>query len=204
MIKIHATKKLFAKLPLDKQGYLPAKERAAAGNHLAANDDGVNAVSLLSGWHGNVVTLQRRNCVLFVHDTTRFALLLLGLTKPDFAKLDLLFQDALMNTILKCGANDEQMRAVVMQLQDLCFDTQCDRSVQGSLNRIKADVEHTLWCNNADVMELSAPRLSVALSHRPSMLKGMKSNECLWPIKAMAALVGKGEFNTPSLFDEPL
>jgi hypothetical protein len=201
MITVHATKKLFAKLPVDEQGYLPAHERTATANHLAANDEGA---SLLSGWHGNLVTLQRRNCVLFVHDTTRFTLLLMGLTKPDFAKLDFLFQDALMNTLLKCGANDEQMRAVVMQLQDLCFDTQCDRSVQGSLNRMKSDIEHLLWYDNADIMALSAYRTSVWLSNRPSVLKGMKSNECLWPIKAMAALVGKGEFNTPSLFDEPL
>ncbi len=201
MITVHATKKLFAKLPVDEQGYLPAHERTATASHLAANDEGA---SLLSGWHGNLVTLQRRNCVLFVHDTTRFTLLLMGLTKPDFAKLDFLFQDALMNTLLKCGANDEQMRAVVMQLQDLCFDTQCDRSVQGSLNRMKSDIEHLLWYDNADIMALSAYRTSVWLSNRPSVLKGMKSNECLWPIKAMAALVGKGEFNTPSLFDEPL
>jgi hypothetical protein len=32
----------------------------------------------------------------------------------------------------------------------------------------------------------------------------MKSGECLWPIKAMAALLGKGEFDAPSLFDAPL
>jgi hypothetical protein len=196
MIKIHATKKLFAKLPIDEQGYLPADKP------IAANDEFVHTAetpSLLSGWHANVVTLQRRNCVLFVHDTTRFALLLIGLTKPDFTKLDALFQDVLMNTLLKCGANDEQMQAAVMQLQHLCFDTQCDRSVQGSLNRMKADLEHLLWCDNIEVMELSAYRTSVWLSERPSMLKGMKSNECLWPIKAMAALLGKGEFDTPSL-----
>jgi hypothetical protein len=180
---------------------LPAHQPVAANDEPVATDE---TQSLLSGWHANVIILQRRNCVLFTHDTTRFSLLLIGLTKPDFAKLDGYFQDALMNTLLKCGANDEQMQAAVMQLQDLCFDTQCDRSVQGSLNRMKADIEHLLWYDGADVMEMSAYQTSVWLSERPSILKGMKSGECLWPIKAMAALLGKGEFDAPSLFDAPL
>lgn len=85
MIHLHCTQKLLSKLPVDINGRLP-NTRARP---LAANDP---ADSPLSGWHANLVTLQRRNCVLFVHDTTRFPVLLTCLTKPDFAELDYCFR----------------------------------------------------------------------------------------------------------------
>nr|WP_197674212.1 hypothetical protein [Halopseudomonas litoralis] len=87
MIQLHCTQKLYAKLPVNTQGLLP-NTRARP---VAAIDPGE---SLLSDWHANLITLQRRNCVLFVHNTTRFPVLLTCLTKPDFAELDYHFQDA--------------------------------------------------------------------------------------------------------------
>lgn len=93
MILIHATQKLHARLPLNADGQLPATRQIPAETPLADNP--------LSGWHANLLTLQRRNCVVLVHDGTRFPLFIKGLLKPDFARLDYLFADALMNTLLK-------------------------------------------------------------------------------------------------------
>lgn len=180
MIRLHCTQKLLAKLPLDASGRLQSKVRQAE----AANDA---AASPLSGWHANLISLQQRNCVLFVHDATRFPVLVTCLAKPDFAELDWHFQDGLMNTLLKAGANQHQLDAAAKALTPLVCDTSCDRSVQGTMNQMKQDVEHLLWYDNVAITELSNYRTGVWLADRPCTVKGTKG--CVWPMKAMLALL---------------
>lgn len=38
----------------------------------------------LGCWHANLLFLDRRKCVLFTNDQTRYSLLVPGLRKPDF------------------------------------------------------------------------------------------------------------------------
>lgn len=182
MIKLHVTKKLLTKLPFDKSGYLPkGQEQNYAG--------AIRTTSPLSGWHANLLTLQRRNCILLVHDNTRFPLFIPCLTKPDFANLNWWFIDALMNTLIKVGANDKQLDAVHHYLAPLQIDTECNRSVQGTMSQMAGDLEHMLWFDEADILDLSGPRTGLWLSDRPCNVKGRK--DCLWPQKAMLALLSE-------------
>ena len=41
----------------------------------------LDETSPLGGWHGHLFTLDRRQCVMFMHDATRYALFLPGLRK---------------------------------------------------------------------------------------------------------------------------
>ena len=69
MLKLHATRKLFEKLTLTSEGALhvtPMSKWLYEKPNLDINP--------LSGWHGHLVTLQRRNCILMAHDSTRFPL----------------------------------------------------------------------------------------------------------------------------------
>lgn len=177
MIKVHATKKLLARLPVDGKGLLPKGEESQP----AATP------SPLSGWHANLLQLQDQNCILFTHDTTRFPVFIPCLRKEDFAALDWYFQDTLMNTLLKACASQEQLDAAAAQLSGLCFDSDCDRSVQGTMNQMKGDLEHKLWYDRLDVQELLPYSTSVWLADRPCTVKGHK--DCVWPIKAMFALL---------------
>jgi hypothetical protein len=43
-----------------------------------------------------------------------------------------------MNTLIKIGTNDKQLDAVHHYLVPLQIDTDCNRSVQGSMNQMKA------------------------------------------------------------------
>jgi hypothetical protein len=184
MIKIHATKKLLTKLPVDEQGYLPTDKNAPRqqGNVSEQSE------SLLSGWRANRITLQRRNCILFVHDATRFPVFIPCLTKPDFARLDWHFQDAFMNTLLKIGADDAMMNRAAALLQPLCFDTDCNRSVQGTMNQMAGDLEHSINYRGMNIQDASPYRISAWLADRPCTIKGQK--DCVWPIKAMGELLG--------------
>lgn len=183
MIQLHATRLLFSALPLNEQGQLAATPRS---QWLFEQPE--LSVNPLSGWHGHLVTLQRRKCLFFIHDATRFPLVIPALTKPDFAELNDRFVDSFMNTLLKCGAEDQHMNAAHQYLRRIQVDTQCDRSVQGTLNRTKGDVEHVLWYDQANIAELSGYRLGAWLADRPCTVKG---KTVIWPQKEMLALLGQ-------------
>lgn len=184
MIRLHASKKLFEKLPLNEEGMLYLTPNTQSLYQQAALDN-----NPLSGWHGHLVTMQRRNCVFFVHDETRFSLLLPALTKPDFADLNDLFIDVFMNTLLKCGADDRHMTAAQQYLRPLQVDTQCNRSVQGTLNRVKFEVECMLEDEPVDLAEVAGYSVGAWLSDAPRNIKG---KGMLWPDRAMLELLERG------------
>lgn len=195
MIRIHITQKLAAKLPLDSEGYLPCKDDYPASDELLNVRE-----SVLSGWHAHLLTLQRRNCVLFVHDETRFAVFLPMLTKPDFAMLDRHFHDVLMNALLMNSADDELMMAASDNLQSLCFDRYTDRSVNSTMTQMKAELETKLAYDDVDVEGLLPYSTSLSLSESIRSVNGLR--HFLRPTEALPKLImqksGRSMFDSES------
>lgn len=192
MIHLYCTQKLIAKLPVT-QGLLPEGEQLQtsiieSGSEIILNNP-------LSGWHANLLTLQRRNCVLLVHNQTRFPVFMIGLTKPDFSAFDYHFADCFMNTLLKIGANEEQMQSAQDLLAPVSIHKSNDRSVQGTLNQMKGDIEHMLWYDNAKITECSPYKTAAWLADRPCSIKSRKegaaksAKDCIWPVDAMLKLL---------------
>ncbi|MFC6673240.1 DUF6933 domain-containing protein [Marinobacterium aestuariivivens] len=172
-VRIHVTRKLADKLK--KAGHLIV-------------DGPARQDSLLDGWHANLVVIQRRNCMLFIHDQTRYAVALIGMTQKDLKQIDRWFDDMLVNSMMKLGYPSELVERTTRYLTPLAFDTQCDRSVQGTLRVAVQDLESFTW-DGSDIMALGPYSLSAKLSERPSRIKGMKETECLWPHKEMLKLL---------------
>ncbi len=185
MIRLHATQKLFAKLPLDAGGRLKSKRGLRYATNGAANEA---AESPLNGWHANLILLQRRQCVLFVHDATRFPVFVPALKKGDFAELDFWFTDGFMNTLLKLGADEAVMARAHGMLGPLVCDRATDRSVQGTLNQMGQELDHLLAYDDLDVTNLSPYRTAAWLARVPRTVKGVKGG--LWPIDAMFKILG--------------
>lgn len=184
MIRLHASKKLFEKLPLNEDGMLYLTPNTQSLYQQTALDN-----NPLSGWHGHLVDFDGYDCVFFVHDETRFSLFLPALTKPDFAELNDLFIDVFMNTLLKCGADDRHMTAAQQYLRPLQVDTQCNRSVQGTLNRMKFEVECMLEDEPVDLAEVAGYSVGAWLSDTPRNIKG---KGMIWPDRAMLELLERG------------
>lgn len=180
MIRLHCTKKLLAKLPLREDGRLRSKHPSP----YAANDADESPIS---GWHANLIVVQRRQCVLFVHDATRFPVFVPALKKADFAELDYRFEDGFMNTLLKTGADDALMARAHAVLGQLVCDSDCNRSVQGTLNQMGQDVGFYLASDDESVAEITGYRLGAWLADRPCRAKGV--NDCIWPARAMRDLL---------------
>jgi len=190
MIRLRCTRKLLAKLPLQANGRLRNRRQSL----FAANDN--EHESILSGWHANLFTIQRRQCVLFVHDATRFPVFIPALKKVDLAELDELFADSFMNTLLKTGADDELMDRAQAALAPFQCDNDCDRSVQGTMNQMARDLAFSLAHWGVPVREITGYRQGAWLSDRPCMVKARK--DAIWPQREMEALllerVGREQF----------
>jgi hypothetical protein len=185
MIQLHVTKKLLAKLPIDHQGLLPVQTanqgcfRDSQASTLAANP--------LSGWHANLLLMQRRQCIILIHDTTRFAVFIPCLTKPDFANLNNLFIDCFINSLLKCGANQVQLETTQQLMAPLQIDSVCNRSVQGTMNRMAGDIENFLHYDQVDVSQITGNRIGAWLAARPCNIKGQK--DYVIPVEPMLGLL---------------
>lgn len=191
MLKLHATRKLFDKLKLNSDGTLPLTPMSKW-----LNDRPILDINPLSGWHGHLVTLQRRNCVLLAHDSTRFPLVLPVLTKSDFAELNARFIDAFMNTLLKCGASEVHLETADKYLRPLQIDNNCSRSVQGTLNRMKDEFGYQLYYDRLSITDITGYNAGAWLADTPRSAKNQKT--VLWPKDAMLTLLerlaGRKEF----------
>lgn len=174
---IHCTRKLSAKLK--------------SAGHMVSNTPLVTegAEQSIGSWHANITTIQRRQCVVFCHDQTRFALVLIGATAKELKAIDYWFSDLLVNTLLKSGVDPALIEATCQQLPALHFDTACDRSVQGTLNQLIQELEWTVQYEGISVMDLPIYSTCVRLSKRPCRIKGMKQSEYFWPIEEMETLL---------------
>lgn len=181
MIRLHATRKLFKRLPLDNQGFLSPTPRISWEHEESPLDD-----NPLSDWHCNLLTIQRRQCVLLIHDQTRFPVFIPALTKPDFCALSDRFADAFMNTLLKCDADELQMNTARGLLRPLQVDSQCNRSVQGTMNRMAFEIENMLVYKGINVAEITGYRIGAHMADAPYSVKG---RGYLWPQSDMLALL---------------
>ena len=172
-MRIHVTRKLADKLK-------------KAGFEIA--DAPEESPSALGEWHANITTIQRRQCLVFTHDQTRFTIALTGVTQKEIKALTLWFSDMLANTMMKLGFPDVLVEQATDQVGELSFDTQCSRSVQGTLRTMTVYLESYTW-DGTDIMELGPYSLSASLNDRPCRIKGMKENEHLIPAREMRRLL---------------
>ena len=143
--------------------------------------------SPLGSWHGHFFTLDRRQCVMFCHDATRYVLFLPGLRKEHFAELgSKWFRQLYTATLAVFGCPDVQIKKVELALGPMRFDTATDRSVQGSLRVAKWDLEAWLY-DVPNVMDLDPLAVSCRLNDRPTTVYG----KCVWPKDAMLEAVAR-------------
>jgi len=141
--------------------------------------------SPLGSWHGHLFHFDRRQCVMWCHDATRYVLFLPGLRKEHFAALgERCFRPLYLRTLAALGCTTSQIKRVELALGQLRYDTATDRSVQGSMRVAKQDLEAWLY-RVSNVMELDAIAVSCWLNDRPATIY----RKLVWPDRAMRELV---------------
>ncbi|MFA7405674.1 MAG: hypothetical protein WC007_16910 [Pelobacteraceae bacterium] len=157
---LHCTQKLAAKLP--EVSTTPLAETSPLGS-----------------WHAHLYTYDRRQCVLFCHDESRYCLFLPGLVKTDFAELGRLHREQFLATLVALNVPESLLHRLVLALGPMQFDRNTDRSVLGSLRT--ADTDLSWLIHDMHVMDCTPVAVSLKLNERPTSVKG----KWLHPSKVM-------------------
>ena len=161
----HCTKALAAKLP-------------------SVSATPLSDVNPLGSWHAHLHTIDRRQCVMFCHDTARFVLFEAGLKKEQFHNLGQLHKELYLATLIVMGVPEATLKRVELAMGPARFDTATDRSVLGTMNqsRFEFDVFLDDYNNVLDVNPLATVKW---FNHRPITARGT----WLWADEEMLALV---------------
>ncbi len=165
---LHCTKKLATRIPSTTDLPDPGAER-----------DGQSGS--LSSWHAHLLTLDRRQCVLFCHDATRYVLFLPGLRAQQLAELGRWHRDLFLATLATQGLSDGRLTRVELAFGPLVVDRQTDRSVLGSLRVAAQDLKLGALDRTTNVMELEPIATSRWLNERPCRVY----SRLVWPEQAM-------------------
>jgi hypothetical protein len=140
--------------------------------------------SPLGSWHSNLYTIDRRLCVIFCHDLSRYVLFMAGLRKEHFAVLDRWHRELFLATLRFQGIPATRLKKVELAPGPVGFDRATDRSVLGSMNVVRNDLEG--WLMQVDnVMDLDPVATALQLNERPVTIKG----KFCWPDQEMLNLV---------------
>ncbi len=139
--------------------------------------------SPLGSWHANLLTIDRRLCVIFCHDATRYCLFLPGLRKVHFASLGRMHREFFLATLATLGVKGVTLHRLAMSMGPARLDRATDRSVLGSMRVAGYDLGCLLPETN--VMDCDPLALSLRLNDRPARVKG----KWISPGKEMLALV---------------
>lgn len=164
---VHCTSKLAKKIPVISP--VPLKD-----------------IGLLGSWHANLYVIGHRQCVLFCHDLTRYVLFLPGLRKADFVRLGSLHRELFLSTLRYFGIDEGLLKKAEKGLGQEDFDTATDRSVLGSMQVARSDLEAPLF-RAGGMMNQDPVKVSCEVSHRPASVKGA----WIWPDQMMIELVEK-------------
>jgi hypothetical protein len=137
-------------------------------------------------WHAHLNIIDRRQCVMFCHDTTRFVLFQAGLKKEQFNNLRQLHKELYKCALISMGVSDSSIKRVELAVGPAMFDTSIDRSVLGTLNQSRRDFDHFIF-DYRNILEVDPVIAARWLNERPMRARGM----LLWPDKSMLELVGK-------------
>ena len=169
---LHCTKKLAAKLPPE---LLPGPT--------PTDSEGANR--RLWDWHGHLILLNRRQCVMFCHDLTRYVLFLPGLRAEEFREIGRLHRELFLATIAALGVSSSQLARFALLLGPLHVDCRTDRSVLGSLRVATDDLQFGYLPRVPNVLDLDPLAMSHQLNKRPCMA----GKVLIWPAEAMRKLV---------------
>lgn len=110
-------------------------------------------------WHANVFHIDRRKCVLVTNDTTLFTLFIPALRKPEFQTFQIVFGQYVFKYLLHERIPQRQIETVLAECEKIKFDKTNNRSVLGSMNDQKFQLEYMIQAGGGlaktDIYELN-------------------------------------------------
>ena len=142
-----------------------------------------DVISEVGNWHANLLSIERRKCVLFTHDMTLFSVFVAGLKRQDFDHLDDVFGQAMFKTMLLFDFEQVEIERMLDWSRHNIYAKTNSRSVLGSMNDMAFQVEHHIHTDGGfgytDLAELH-----LRINQIP-----FKANGYQFPVKCLKVLL---------------
>jgi hypothetical protein len=122
----------------------------------------------LGSWHANLYQIDRRQCLLFCHDATRYCLFLPGLRAEHLKELGRWHRELFLASLATAGAKEAVLKKIELAFGAPRFDTATDRSVLESMTIARWDLDGMLMRVD-NVLDLDPVLASRHLNERPAM-----------------------------------
>lgn len=97
-----------------------------------------------TGWHANLLRIERYRCVLCAHDETLFSFFVCRPTRPDFEQFPEVFGQGLFKTMLQFGFPQGQVERMLDTTREIHYAKTSNRRVLGSMNEMARMLEWSI------------------------------------------------------------
>ncbi|MBU1533963.1 hypothetical protein KKF84_01515, partial [Myxococcota bacterium] len=91
---------------------------------------------VLGPWHANLISIDRRKCVLFANDKTLFNFLVPDVRRPQIRDLGQLFLQFLFPVLSQEGFTETECEKIASEYNEVQFAKSSSRAVLGSMNEL--------------------------------------------------------------------
>jgi hypothetical protein len=113
----------------------------------------------LGSWHANLLTIDRRKCILFTHDSTLYSFFVPGLKKLQFENFREVFGQNLFKNLLWENFSQNQIEIILDEHREIIIAKTNNRSVLGSMNDLAFQLKYRIAAmgglSNVDLAELN-------------------------------------------------
>lgn len=140
--------------------------------------------SVLGSWHGNLIYIARRKCVLFVNDKTLLNFLIPDVQREQIRQLDTLFRDFLQCVLAEEGFDKTTTAKILQEYAEIGFAKTNSKSVLGSMNDLAFHYKYHIQ-EAGGVHSCMVPQIIHELNRMP-----MSAIAACFPVNALRELYG--------------
>jgi hypothetical protein len=102
----------------------------------------VESEGILGDWYANLLRLERKKCVLFVNEQTRFCFLVPDLKRVHIKNLGVVFRDGLFGVLRSEGYQTPMIEHIISEYDALGYGKATNRAVLGSMTEYTKTYEY--------------------------------------------------------------
>jgi hypothetical protein len=144
--------------------------------------------SSIGDWYGQIFSVNRRKCILFIHEPTLFVCFASGVTKALYRQIAPFFRDVLKSTLQIMQFTAKEAECILGFHADLMVGKTINRSTVGSLNNRITDAK-CLIAHHGGFDYISPQSVVKSLNHRP--MKPIGYSKGLEELKGLAVKLMK-------------
>ncbi len=144
---------------------------------------GEEVPGMLGSWHANLISINRRKCILFANDMTLFNFIVPDVRRKEIRDLENLFFHFFHPVVAQEGFSQSQREALASEYTEVVYGPTCSRSVLGSMNDMAFHYEYWI-ASTSGLHSAEVPGIISKMNHIP-----MGALQGAYPIDALRQLV---------------